>query len=181
MQSSISNLQFCWLSIDEGDNDPYQFLRYLIAALQKADEHIGDTPQAALESPQPPQPEYALTALINDIAALPATIVLVLDDYHAITSQAVHASLAFLLDHQPSNHHLVLLTRRSAAAHRRIRAGQLTERAPPTCASTGDYELHQPGQGHGPPSDDVLILETCRRRAAGISSLLPGSLLKSLA
>src|SRR5574341_856863 len=70
-----SNIQpatlFAWLSLDEGDNDPYQFLNYLIAALQKADARIGTTLQAALESPQPPSPEGSLTALMNDIAPLP--------------------------------------------------------------------------------------------------------------
>src|SRR5512145_1302764 len=32
-----------WLSLDEGDNDPVQFLRYLIAALQQVDERTGET------------------------------------------------------------------------------------------------------------------------------------------
>src|SRR5262245_36969375 len=30
-----------WLSLDEDDNDPIQFLNYLIAALQQIDGHIG--------------------------------------------------------------------------------------------------------------------------------------------
>ncbi len=37
--------------------------------------------------------------------------ILVLDDYHLITSLAVHLQVAFLLDHQPPQMHLVIATR----------------------------------------------------------------------
>ena len=36
---------------------------------------------------------------------------LVLDDYHLIDSEAVHASLAFLIEHRPPGPHLVLASR----------------------------------------------------------------------
>jgi ATP/maltotriose-dependent transcriptional regulator MalT len=162
-QSPIGNRKFCWLSLDDGDNDPHLFLSYLIAALQNADAHIGETLQAALESPQPPSPEGALTALVNDIALLPATILLVLDDYHAITSQTVHACLAFLLDHPLQNLHLVLLTRSDPPLLiPRLRAqGQLTElRAADLRFTTAEITafLNQV-QGLSLPSDDVRLLE----------------------
>jgi len=128
-QSSFQNLQFCWLSLDEGDNDPSQFLRYLIAALQHAGESIGRVLEAVLDSPQPPPLGSMIPSLINDVAAHPAMAVLILDDYHAITDQSVHAALEFILDHQPPNLHLVLLTRADPPLPiARLRArGQLTE------------------------------------------------------
>jgi LuxR family maltose regulon positive regulatory protein len=55
--------------------------------------------------------EDAVTALLNEIAALPDSLVLVLDDYHAIESKQVHAALRFLLDYAPPQMHLVLATR----------------------------------------------------------------------
>ena len=78
-----------WLSLDEGDSDPARFLTYLVAAL--ADDCADRSAQGvlgALQSPQPPPTEALLTALLNEIAALPDDVVLVLDDYHAIDATA---------------------------------------------------------------------------------------------
>ena len=90
-----------WLSLDESDNDPTRFLTYLIAALQTVEADIGKGVLSALQSPQPPPAEAILTALINEIAAIPDRIVLVLDDYHLIEAQPIHDALTFLLEHLP--------------------------------------------------------------------------------
>ena len=60
-----------WLSLDDGDSDLGRFLAYLIAALQTVAPGIGEEVLTALQSPQPPPPEPTLTALLNDIAAIP--------------------------------------------------------------------------------------------------------------
>ena len=54
-----------------------------------------------------------MTALVNELAVTPGDgqVLLVLDDYHLISSQPVHASLAFLLEHRPPGLHLVLASR----------------------------------------------------------------------
>jgi len=52
-----------------------------------------------------------LTALPNEIIAIPDTFVLVLDDYHTVDSQPVDRSLAFLVEHQPPQMHLVIAAR----------------------------------------------------------------------
>jgi LuxR family maltose regulon positive regulatory protein len=75
-----------WLSLDEGDNDPTRFLAYLVAALQTIATNIGEGALGMLQSPQPPPTEAVLTVLINEIAAIPDRVVLVLDDYHIIES-----------------------------------------------------------------------------------------------
>ena len=104
-----------WVSIDEGDNDPARFLAYLIAALQAALQPIaadvGESVTAMLQAPRPPTIEVVLTSLINELAALPQEFVLVLDDYHLVHAPLVHKQLAFLLEHQPLQMHLVLATR----------------------------------------------------------------------
>src|SRR6266511_3256711 len=63
--------------------------------------------------PPPPSFEGLVTALINQLAAQPGEgeVVLVLDDYHLIDSQPVHASLTFLLEHRPPELQLVLTCR----------------------------------------------------------------------
>lgn len=100
-----------WLSLDEGDNDPARFLAYLIAAIQTRYPQVGVELLAALGSPQPPAPQNVVHSLINQLAALPGRLVLVLDDYHVIDNAAVHTALTFLLDHLPLGVTLVLLTR----------------------------------------------------------------------
>ncbi len=102
---------FAWLSLDENDNDPARFLTYFLAALQRVDPNIGQAAQAMLQTPQPPPPEAFLTSLINDIAATPQPFVLVLDDYHLIHTLPIHQQLAFLLEHQPPQMHLGLVSR----------------------------------------------------------------------
>ena len=122
-------LPAAWLSLDEGDSDPTRFLTYLIAALQTVAPSVGQGALAALQAPQPPSPEAILTAVLNDIAALPDRLILVLDDYHAIDAPAVDQALAFLLQNLPPPLHLVIATREDPPLPlARLRArGQLTE------------------------------------------------------
>src|SRR5438067_2204257 len=100
-----------WLSLDEGDNDPARFLTYLVAALRTIAPNIGVGVLGALQSPQPPPTDSILTALLNEITAIPDNFVLVLDDYHVIDAKAVDQALTFLLEHLPPQMHLVIATR----------------------------------------------------------------------
>jgi len=102
---------FAWLSLDENDNDLLRFLTYVVAALQQVDEALGVNVQVALQAPQPPAVDNLLTMLLNDVAANPHPFALVLDDYHVITSQAIHDALGFLLDHLPPAMRLVIAGR----------------------------------------------------------------------
>lgn len=102
---------FAWLSLDENDNDPVRFAAYLLSALQEIDPSIGQIARGMLQAPQPSGPDLWLTSLINDLAAVSHPFVLVLDDYHLMRTPAIHQQLAFLLEHQPPDMHLVIATR----------------------------------------------------------------------
>jgi LuxR family transcriptional regulator, maltose regulon positive regulatory protein len=121
--------QVAWLSLDEGDSDPTRFLTYLVAALRTIAPTIGEGLLGVLQSLQPPPPEAIMTTLLNDIATVPNTFILVLDDYHVIDARPVDLALAFLLDHLPPHMHLVITTREDPQLPlARLRArGQLTE------------------------------------------------------
>jgi LuxR family maltose regulon positive regulatory protein len=110
-QSSILNPQVAWLSLDEGDNDPVRFWRYVITACQIFDTEVGASALALLRTPQQPAFETALTMLINELARLSSKSILVLEDYHVITSDQIHKTIAFLLDHLPAMLHLIMITR----------------------------------------------------------------------
>jgi len=106
-----------WLTLDEGDNDPLRFVSYLIAALKKVDDSIGLGAQTFLATPQPPPMETMLALLINDIAAAPCPFVLVLDEYDTIHAEPIHEAVDFLIEHQPEQLRLVLVTRQDPPLH----------------------------------------------------------------
>ncbi|MBN1657564.1 MAG: AAA family ATPase, partial [Anaerolineae bacterium] len=103
--------RLAWLSLDEDDDDPARFLVYLRAAVQKAGVDSAQDTLAFPQEGEPPVARSILTSLINSVALLPHRLVLVLDDYHTLTSGAIHRAMAFLLDHLPGNMHLVLASR----------------------------------------------------------------------
>jgi LuxR family maltose regulon positive regulatory protein len=118
-----------WLSLDENDNDPARFLAYTVAALQTVAPQVGRSLSGMLTGPHPPSIEALLTALINDIAGLQAPLLLVLDDYHLVTTPTIQAGLTFLLDNMPQQMHLVITCRAEPSLPlARLRArGQLIE------------------------------------------------------
>lgn len=100
-----------WLSLDAGDNDPQRFWAYFVAALNKVRPGTGQDLLALLRAPQPPPADALLAELLNEIAAMPGDLALVLDDYHTISAHAIHDALAFLLEHLPPQMHLVIAGR----------------------------------------------------------------------
>lgn len=101
-----------WLSLDERDNEPTRFLTYLIAALQTIEANLGQDVLAAVQSSQSASIADWLPVLVNQLDNIATPFVLVLDDYHLITTPAIQQALAFLLEHQPAQLHLVLATRK---------------------------------------------------------------------
>src|SRR6266498_5325089 len=100
-----------WLSLDPDDNDPGRFWRYIVAAVERVHKGIGEQALSLLNASAHPTLKAIVTALLNELAARPDELVLVLDDYHLIESPAVHDSLAFLLEHLSPNLHLVISSR----------------------------------------------------------------------
>ncbi len=121
-------LPIAWLSLDKEDDDLPRFLAYFIAALQTIAPAVGEATLGALHASQPPPADVLLTALLNDLAALGETV-LVLDDYHVIESPAIEEALTFFVDHLPPQFRLVIATREDPPLPlARLRArGQLTE------------------------------------------------------
>ncbi len=100
-----------WLSLDEAVNNLPKFMAYLGAAFQQVDEQIGASLLSTIQSPQLPAIENILAGLLNEIASRTEEIILVLDDVHLITDEAILQGMEFLLNHQPSQLHVVLTTR----------------------------------------------------------------------
>ncbi|MEO1439716.1 MAG: LuxR C-terminal-related transcriptional regulator [Chloroflexota bacterium] len=118
-----------WFSLDAHDSDPTRFLMYLVAAVRTIVPHMGDDLMGLLDAPEPPAIQSLLVPLLNDLATLPEHFIVVLDDYHVIDSPEIDTALAFLINNQPPQMHLVITTRedpRLPLARLRARR-QLTE------------------------------------------------------
>ena len=100
-----------WVSLEAGDNDPVRFWSYLFTVCRAFQPSLGKSALAALRAAQAPALEPLLTGFLNELARLSSQHLLVLEDYHAITTPAIHESLAFLLDHLPPALHPVLISR----------------------------------------------------------------------
>jgi LuxR family maltose regulon positive regulatory protein len=149
-----------WLSLDTADNDAMRFWRHVAAAIGRARAGAGGQPAGPLRSPC--SPEAAVATLVNELAAAPGEVALVLDDYHLIESQAVHQSLGLLLGHLPAGLRLVVASRSDPPLPlARLRArGQLAEIRAAELRFTRDEAaaLMRAAAGHDLPESAVAGL-----------------------
>jgi ATP/maltotriose-dependent transcriptional regulator MalT len=156
--SEAESRPFAWVSLDRGDDDPGRLWWHVVCALERACPQIGG--EGILRALRVTDPEITgevLPILINELAALPAPVVLVLDDYHVITERDCHEQVAFLLRHMPPSLQLVLITRaepplslarlRTAGELAEIRAAELrftAGQADTLLQSVADVRLSEP-------------------------------------
>ena len=100
-----------WLALDERDNDPARFWAYWVAALDSVFPGLGQQLPPELGGGDLTDPFEELAAVLGEHPAPTRPGVLVLDDYHLITTTEVHAALAGLIEHLPGSLRLVLLCR----------------------------------------------------------------------
>jgi LuxR family maltose regulon positive regulatory protein len=117
-----------WLSLDESDNDPTAFWSNILGALGRS----GGVPDLSPLRDIIPTAGFGVAESLevrSRLTELPAPIVLVLDDFQEITSEAVLETFGQLVDHLPGPLRLVLLTRADPVLrlHRLRVNGALTE------------------------------------------------------
>ncbi|HSM55591.1 MAG TPA: LuxR C-terminal-related transcriptional regulator [Candidatus Sulfomarinibacteraceae bacterium] len=106
-----SRLPVAWLALEEADNDPERFMRYLLGAWETVQPEVMESPLGTLLGAMSPDSDAVLEAFINAGNDAPESLVFVLDDFHLIEAPAIHKMLAFLLDHLPAQLHFVLAGR----------------------------------------------------------------------
>ncbi|WP_421506480.1 HTH-type transcriptional regulator MalT [Erwinia rhapontici] len=100
-----------WYSLDESDNLPERFASYLIAAIQQAcGGHCGKSEALSLKHQYASLPAL-FAQLFVELSDWHRPLLLVIDDYHLITNNAIHEGMRFFLRHQPENLSLVVLSR----------------------------------------------------------------------
>ena len=113
LQSSkkIRSHKFAWLNLESGDNDLARFLSYWITSVQHILPGFGEGVLKMLQTHKPPPVQILATLLINELSGIDDRILLILDDYHLVTAEPIQAFISFLIDHQPPQLCLVIVTR----------------------------------------------------------------------
>ena len=106
-----SRIPAAWFSLEKSDNDPVEFLSYIISGIQSIHAGFGQSAFKLLQSPNRPTIESIASLVINEILNIDQNFILVLDDFHAINSREIFELTTYLLQHIPDNIHLVILTR----------------------------------------------------------------------
>ncbi len=106
-----NKIQTTWFSIDERDNDPNEFLSFIIHGIQKAHPAIGKNSLELLKSPGTVSLDYILELFINDLLQIEHHLLLVLDDFHLIQNKQIINLVSFLIDYKPDHFHIILSTR----------------------------------------------------------------------
>jgi LuxR family maltose regulon positive regulatory protein len=107
----LDDRPFAWVSLDRRDNDPLVLWNYLVAAIGRIKPGFGSSVEAALGSAGGMVLDAVVPRILNELEATDQEIVLVLDDYHWVTSQACHESITFMVERAPPNVQLVLASR----------------------------------------------------------------------
>jgi LuxR family transcriptional regulator, maltose regulon positive regulatory protein len=162
-----------WLSLDEGDNDPARFWRHVAAALDRVRPGIAEQVAGLLGPPAPPSFEGLVTALINELAAQPDRVLLVLDDYHLVDAEVVHASLTFLVEHLPPGLRLLLASRADPPLPlARLRArGQLAELRAAELRFTAEEAAELLREAVGPDLPDAAVAALAARTEGWVAGL----------
>lgn len=111
LRSEAGRLDVAWLSLDAEDRHLIRFLYHLVAAVQSAVPNVGRAPVFLIGRLQLPAASDLLTALLSELAETSRHVVIVVDGYHAVSSPEIDAAIAFLVDHLPTQLHLVLISR----------------------------------------------------------------------
>lgn len=106
-----TEIRVAWVSLDEGDDEPGRFWRYVLMAVRDSSDQISGAALDALSVSGEGPISRALPLLLNDLAGCSNQHILVLDDYQVITDREVHESLEFLLAHLPPSLEIVISTR----------------------------------------------------------------------
>jgi LuxR family maltose regulon positive regulatory protein len=102
-----------WVTLDDGDDDAVVLWSHVIEALGRARPEVARATPAALIA-SAPLLEVVLPRLVNELAEQ-GEVVLVLDDFHRLSSASSRQSVAWFVEHLPSTVQLVLSTRADPA------------------------------------------------------------------
>lgn len=169
--ASRPDLRFVWLSLEHADDDPIRFARKLIARLADLDSAVVELgPLLAIGGGGLGEPLLEqLSAILADCPG----VVLVFDDLHVLTNQAIIDDLWWLADHLPHSAHMVFSSRgdrRLALSRHRLRYS-LLELRQAELAFDDDVAaqvLHRIAGVAASPATVSSVMDTTEGWAAGV-------------
>src|SRR6266516_357449 len=108
---SASNSHVAWVTLDEGDNSPRRFWDYVLTALDRCEPGTSTQALQRLYALEESPLEEVLTVIINRLTDATTPWALILDDYQVINEPSIHHQLSYLVEHLPSQLHVMLATR----------------------------------------------------------------------
>ena len=81
-------VRVAWVSLDENDDEPMRFWRYVLSALQASSDAISPAPLEALLTPGLGPLDLAVPLLLNELAATTVPHAIVLDDFHLLENRS---------------------------------------------------------------------------------------------
>jgi len=100
-----------WYSLDDNDNEPDLFFRYLLTSLLGRSEKIDKAFSPFLQGQKTISGKEAMAKVVDELGMYEKDIFLVLDDFHVIDNEDILAGISYLIQYAPACLHLVLLSR----------------------------------------------------------------------
>ena len=102
-QAETLGVTVAWLSLEEEDNDPLLFFRYLASALRHADARLGRSVLAQTAGGSVASTDAISASMLSDLSAVEGRLLLVLDDFHLVHDESLHRQVEWLIAHLPPN------------------------------------------------------------------------------
>lgn len=108
---STRSVVTAWLTLDENDSDPQQFLSYIALAISEAGIDIADLTVSARNGFSESPVRNIVSTLMERLKQSPEKCVLLLDDYHTVTSSKMDDIINQIIQEMPSNFTIVINSR----------------------------------------------------------------------
>ncbi|HWR55312.1 MAG TPA: LuxR C-terminal-related transcriptional regulator, partial [Negativicutes bacterium] len=105
-----ADIKHAWLSIDEADNDPVRFWKYLTASLSGCLDEVGIARLSIDE--ELVSSNVTVDLLIDALENIPESFVLILDDCHLIENETILRSIEYFVRYLPRNAGLIMMSRK---------------------------------------------------------------------
>lgn len=106
-----SGIISAWVTLDETDNDPVVFWRYIFAALNNINKDIAPDASYAFFSRELLDSNIHLNIMIDRLSDAACDFIIVLDDFHYITDELILKNLSYLIRYLPPKMHIIIISR----------------------------------------------------------------------
>ncbi|WP_166462366.1 LuxR C-terminal-related transcriptional regulator [Psychrobacillus vulpis] len=107
-----SNEPVAWLSLDEADNDPIRFWKYVVHMVSSISQsNIAQELSSLFNSQEASSLEFLIDSFLNELSLTSSSINIVMDDYHLIENDTIHQMIIQFIEYLPDNVQVYLTSR----------------------------------------------------------------------